>query len=517
MNGAHDRVLHVSGNPADSQILASQLERDGVRAEVVRIDDVHGLEEHSARGGRPLLVVDLPLSDPLDVAVRRYQAAHPGLQAVFRWSSGGTWHHAEDSEPLAGIARQTLRVEAARVPDPLERQRTLDRIVRGQEVLLRLSQTDFWDFAAGVRALTSAIARLVGVERVSVWEFIADDHRLRCLDLYELTPDRHSATKELADFPRYLGALRSSLMVAASDARTDPRTSEFRDDYLVPLGITAMLDAPIRCRGKVRGVLCLEHVGERRTWDVLEQCQASSAANLLAQALELRDRREVERKLELGERLGAIGRMAARLAHDFNNRLMVIEAELDLLAGDAAVQAGPFASVHAELAKARATARTLMNLHRARAATLLPIRIDRHLAALRPVLERVLGPRIALTLDVCPDEVNVAVAADDFEQVLLNLATNSRDALPQGGCVRISLEVDRDRYRACLSFVDDGSGMDPAVRACLFEPFSTTKGGRGSGVGLASVFAVVQEARGEIDVESEPGRGTRVRIELPLA
>lgn len=516
MNVAHDRVLHVCGNPADSQILASQLERDGVGAEVVRVDDVDGLEEHSARGDCALLVVDLPLSDALDAAVRRCQARQPGLQTVFRWSSGATWHHAEDSEPLAGIARQTLRVEAARIQEPAERRRTLDRIVRGQEVLLRLSQTDFWDFDAGLHTLTSALARLVGVERVSVWEFVADNRRLRCLDLYELTPDRHSGTRELTDFPRYLGALRSSLMVAAGDARTDPRTSEFRDDYLVPLGITSMLDAPIRCRGKVRGVLCLEHVGDQRSWDVLEQCQASSAASLLAQALELRDRREVERKLELGERLGAIGRMAARLAHDFNNRLVVIEAELELLAADASVQEGPLAAVHSELAKARATARTLMNLHRVRAATLSPIRIDQHLVALRPVLERVLGPRVAVSLDVCPEAVSVVVAADDFEQVLLNLATNSRDAMPEGGRVEISLEVDRARYRACLSFSDDGVGMDAATRACLFEPFATTKGGRGSGVGLASVFAVVQEARGEIEVDSDLGRGTRVRIELPL-
>jgi len=519
MNAVQHRVLHVSGNPADSQLLQSQLEHELVGAAIQRVDDVRSLTEVLQRDTPQLLVVDLPLPDEaLDLAVGRLQVERPGLNVLFRWHAGGTWQYAEDSEPLASIVRQTLRVEPARPQDAEERRRTLDRIVRGQEVLLRLSQTDFWDFEQGLRAVTTAVARLLDVERVGVWELDPAHRRLRCLDQYERSSERHSRRMELVDFPRYLRALSTSLMVAASDAREDPRTSEFKDEYLVPLGITSMLDAPIRGRGKVRGVLCIEHVGPKRAWDVIEQCHAGSAANLLAQALELRDRREVERRLEESQRLSAIGRMAARLAHDFNNRLQVIGSELERAAGEAKLPAHTLATVRAELDKARATARNLMNLQRERREPPVPLALGARLTALRPTLERLLGPSVSLELEVSPDPLHVILSAPDFEQILFNLATNARDALPRGGRLTIRLLPADSGRRATLLVEDNGTGMDAEARAHLFEPFATTKSPEhGSGLGLASVFAVVQESRGEITVDTAPGLGTRIRIDFPLA
>jgi signal transduction histidine kinase len=519
MNAVHHRVLHVSGSPADTQLLQSQLETELVGATIQRVDDVRSLVELVNSGSPELLVVDLPLGDEsLDLAVGRVQAERPELSVLFRWHAGGTWQYAEDSEPLANIVRQTLRLEPARPQDAEERRRTLDRIVRGQEVLLRLTQTDFWEFEEGLRAVTATLARLLQVERVSVWEFDPTLERLRCLDLYESTPDRHSRRQELADFPRYLRALSTSLMVATSDARQDPRTSEFADNYLTPLGITSMLDAPIRRRGKVRGVLCIEHVGPQRSWDVIEQCQASSAANLLAQALELRDRRALEHRLEESQRLAAIGRTAARLAHDFNNRLMVIGSELELAAGDGHISRSALETLRSEIEKARESARNLMNLRRERREAPVPLALGPRLEALRPSLRALLGPEIELTLVLSPEPLHVVLAAADFEQVLVNLATNARDALPRGGSVRITLTRAEAARRALLTVEDNGTGMDAETRAHLFEPFATTKSAtEGSGLGLASVFAVVQEARGEITVDSVPGLGTRFRIELPLA
>jgi len=513
------RVLHVSENPTDSQILQCQLDADILGASVERVES----ERHLAQlqgGAFDLVVVDLPLADvAFDLALARLQAAEPAMRVLFRWNVGGAWQYADGSEPLADIVRRTLQGAAPRPVDAAQRARTMDRIVRGQEVLLRLAQTDFWDFEPGLRTLTAAVARLMAVERVSVWEFDAGHRRLRCLDLYELSRDRHTQRMELSDFPHYLEALSASLMVAAHDAREDPRTREFLEGYLIPQGITSMLDAPIRSRGRVCGVVCLEHVGPARVWDVLEQCHAAAAANLMAHAIEVRDRRRVEHSLGNAERLSALGRTAARLAHDFNNRLAVIamEAELALDRGDD--PGGSWARVRGELAKASATARELMSLERPRVVPPEPVDLVAVLAGTRATLERLLGPGIELALELARGPLRVALRAEDFEQIVLNLVTNARDALRDGGRVALSLEpVPDGAPRARLVVEDDGVGMDESTRARLFEPFFTTKeGSQGSGLGLASSLASVDACGGGIRVESAPGEGTRVEVTLPLA
>lgn len=518
MTVVRHRVLHVSDDPVDSQLLQSQLAYDLVDAEIQRIEDARSLAEQVALHDRALLVVDLPVSDALNRAISRMREERPAITVLFRWQSGSTWQYADDSEPLASIVRQTLRVEPTRPQNASERRRTLDRIVRGQEVLLRLAETDFWEFEAGLHTVTAALAGLLQVERVSVWEFDASHSHLHCLDLYERTPNRHSRQQVLADFPRYLRALSTSLILAADDAREDPRTDEFKDDYLVPLGITSMLDAPIRRRGHVQGVVCVEHVGVARTWDVVDQCQIASTATLLANALELRDRRALERRLEESQRLSAIGRTASQLAHDFNNRLMLIGVEFELACEAGTLPPGTIAAVRTELEKAHVTARNLMSLNRQRPSAPTPLALGPPLTALAPALQRLLGPETTLSLDVHAAPLRVAIAGEDFEQVLVNLVTNARDALPRGGHVLVALAPTSTQERAVLRVEDNGSGMSEETRARLFEPLATTKSAdRGSGMGLASVFAVVQAARGEIWVDSAPGLGTRVRIELPLA
>ena len=513
-------VLHLTENPVEAQLLQSQVDGELAGARVKRVADAASLARSLGKGPIDLLVVDLPLwDDALDNAVARAQSEHPELAVLFRWKAAGTWHYADGTEPLAGIVRQTLRLEPARPQSAEDRQQTLARVVAAQEVFLRLAQTDFWDFEPSLRLVSAEVAELLGVERVGVWELEEEDRRLRCLDLFERTPGRHSCGKVLADHPRYVQALSTSLMIAAHDALEDPRTREFRDDYLIPLGITSMLDAPIRGRGKVRGVVCFEHVGPRRTWDVLEQCHAASAASLLAQALETRDRRRLEDRLRESERLSSIGRTAARLAHDFNNRLTVIRGEVELALQRPGGNAQSLSSVLEEVQKAGETARGLMNLHRERREPSPPVELGPILTSLRPALERLVGRGVRFELEVDPRPLRVAIAPVDFEHVLFNLVTNARDALPVGGRLRITLGPGHgDRPRALLRVEDDGIGMDEESRKHLFEPFFSSKASsEGSGLGLASVFAVVREAGGEIAVESHPGLGTCIFVELPLA
>jgi signal transduction histidine kinase len=514
------RILHLAENPAHTQLLQHQLEIEVAGAEVRRAGDTEELRAALSEGRFDILVVDLPLSDPaLDVAVAHVQAEHPRLNVLFRWETGGVWHYADASEPLSSIVRQTLQAEPARDQTAEERRHILDRLVRGQAALLRLTQTDFWDFEAGLRMLTSTVAELLAVERVSVWEIHHGRRRLHCLDLYQRSADLHSHPGDLGDYPRYMMALSSSLLLAAHDAREDPRTSEFKDEYLVPLGITSMLDAPIRSRGSVRGVVCLEHTGKQRVWDILEQCHVSAAATVLAQALELRDRRRTEERLREAEHMGSIGRLAARLAHDFNNRLTVIGCEAELALERSHADPKTWEVLFGELDKARNTARDLMNLDRERGAVPDPVDLVPILTDLRKTLQGLAAGAFTLELVTGTEPLPVAILPDDFESVVLNLVTNARDALADGGTLRVVLQAKADDdARAELVVEDDGPGMDERTRARLFEPFFTTKDRqRGSGLGLASVFAVVDEAGGSVAVESRPGAGTRIAVDLPLA
>ena len=179
-----------------------------------------------------------------------------------------------------------------------------ERWRRQQNALLELTREDLRgaDEAVGPGFL-AVVARALRVERVSVWYLSPDRAALRCVGLYESPLDRHSSGVTLTApvYPNYFRALVSEEVIAASDAATDPRTSEFRDGYLRPLGIAAMLDAPLRLAGQVRGVLCHEHVGSPRAWTADEQVFALAAANILSLAAEQAERKRAEDALRESE------------------------------------------------------------------------------------------------------------------------------------------------------------------------------------------------------------------------
>jgi diguanylate cyclase (GGDEF)-like protein len=170
--------------------------------------------------------------------------------------------------------------------------------LRHQEALVRLagSSPDSEGVAALQKELTKVAAETLDVERASIWLLDADGTELRCQTLYERSKDRHSQGLVLAaeDYPRYFEALKLGRAIDGHDARADPRTSEFAESYLTPLGITSMMDAAIRRDGHVIGVVCLEHVGEPRVWTPAEMEFAGALADQAALALAAVERRQLE-------------------------------------------------------------------------------------------------------------------------------------------------------------------------------------------------------------------------------
>jgi PAS domain S-box-containing protein len=181
-----------------------------------------------------------------------------------------------------------------------------NRHLRQNEALVKLARSD--NLASGnlkaiFQEVTEAAAQALGAERASVWLYDDQHSKLRCADLFELSLDRHTEGVELAaqDFPGYFKALEEEHTIAAHRARTDPRTSEFESTYLIPNGITSMLDAPIRVGGRMLGVLCNEHTGVARHWAFDEQNFAASVGELLSLAIETGERKKAEAELRRSE------------------------------------------------------------------------------------------------------------------------------------------------------------------------------------------------------------------------
>jgi len=226
-------------------------------------------------------------------------------------------------------------------------------------------------------------------------------------------------------------------------------------------------------------------------------------------------RRRAEAEMRRTQRLEALGRLAAGVAHDFNNLLAVMLAAVEQAAE--ALPAGD--TLRDDLADAAAAARRGRGLTRqlltfARREESQPRLLDANevVRGMQDLLRRIAGPRVQIELALAPDAGVVLADPAQAEQVLLNLVTNARDAMPGGG--RIRIETARENGDLRVSVLDTGAGIPPEVRPHLFEPFFTTKA-EGHGLGLATVYGVVTGAGGRVDVESDPGRGSAFHLRLP--
>ncbi len=245
---------------------------------------------------------------------------------------------------------------------------------------------------------------------------------------------------------------------------------------------------------------------------------------------DLSERRRVQRQLQQAQRLDAMGQVAGGVAHAFNNLLTVIVGYTEALiaATDDDDPALPMLeSIERAGASAAALTNQLLGLAGRRAAQPVPIEPDRMVAALAPVVRRLVGVDVDVVLDTAPVGA-VVVDPLELEQVILNLAINARDAMPDGGRLGLSvglvevspLEAEVHGVQpgpyVQLSVSDTGTGMDDETLTRCFEPFFTRKDrGRGTGLGLAAVHAVTTEAGGAVTVSSELGQGTTFRVWLP--
>jgi two-component system cell cycle sensor histidine kinase/response regulator CckA len=227
---------------------------------------------------------------------------------------------------------------------------------------------------------------------------------------------------------------------------------------------------------------------------------------------------ERDEQLRQAQKLETVGRLAGGVAHDFNNLLVGILGYNELALEK--INGGPGATeITGALAAAKdAAALTAQLLAHSRRQVLDPQVFDLRdtVTEITDLLRRMIDGRVEIVASLPEHEVLIKADRPQIGQVIMNLAVNASDAMPSGGRLTIEAGVDIARHRAVLTVTDEGVGMDAETAAQIYEPFFTTKGDLGTGLGLSTVHGIVVQSGGQIDVESTPGQGTTFTITLPL-
>jgi signal transduction histidine kinase len=265
---------------------------------------------------------------------------------------------------------------------------------------------------------------------------------------------------------------------------------------------------------------------------VAARTQELQSANERLQ-IEMAARERSEEALRQSQKMEALGQLAGGIAHDFNNLLTVMRGNVSSLLTEGNQPAEALIALQEISAAAERGAQLtsqILTFSRKREMHPQELDLNQVVHQVGHMLQRLLGANINLEVRCAAAPLTVHADPVMTEQVLLNLATNARDAMPQGGQLVIEaaeLEVGDDQLRdhpearpgrfACLSVTDTGIGIPPEVLPHVFEPFFTTKEpGKGTGLGLASVYGIVKQHQGWIEIENHPGQGARFKVFIPV-
>jgi len=302
----------------------------------------------------------------------------------------------------------------------------------------------------------------------------------------------------------------------------------YRDDK------TQCRDCPLRNGIQVNGIRTLESSGVfgGRTFQIGHFGIVLKGKKAMLEVFtDITERKNLEKRLHHASKMESLGTLAGGIAHDFNNILAIIQGHANLLKGshpESETRTKSLDAIATATARGTSLVQQLLRFARKTEITMEPVSVNASIRELVSLLLQTFPRSIDIVTDLDPDIPWVVADATELHQVLLNLCVNSRDAMPHGG--RLTLltrtvageEVRRQfptasaRRYVNVEIADTGLGMDERVRQRIFEPFFSTKGiGKGTGLGLATAYGIVQSHSGFIDVQSEVGRGTTFRVFLP--
>jgi hypothetical protein len=491
------RILHVEDDPRDAELVSEILLADHLDCDIVRVETREGYLAALEQGSFDLIVCDYTLpsfegGEALDLAGARWS------HIPFLFLSGTIGEERAVEALKKGATEYVLKSNLARLPSAVRRALSEAREradLRRAEEALRASEQR-------TRALmeNAKDAIVVGNTQGIIVEV-----------------NRAAGALFAGPRARFVGCHFSELLVA------DEREKARGHFQAVVAGRAPEMQETIALAANGRAVpievsASLVEIGGERL--------------VLAIVRDVSERKQLEEQFRQAQKMEAVGRLAGGVAHDFNNLLTVILGYSDVVNNQLPAE-HPLRQEVEQIRKAgeRAAALTRQLLAFSRTQVLLPQLIDvgEIVGDIDRMLRRLIGEDIELVTVCDPRTGRIKADPGQLEQLLMNLAVNARDAMPAGG--RLTIETrnvhfdeagTREHVTAqpgsylMIEVSDTGSGMDAETKAHIFEPFFTTKEkGKGTGLGLATVYGIVKQSGGFLWVSSEPGRGTTFKICLP--
>jgi signal transduction histidine kinase len=293
------------------------------------------------------------------------------------------------------------------------------------------------------------------------------------------------------------------------------------DAYLVqpaePLELAAAVNSLLRIRKAEDNLRALNTTLEQRVKDRVAELETAN----VQLKLEIDQRERAEAALVQSQKMEAVGQLTGGLAHDFNNLLTAVVGNLDLIRMRATDSRIVRHAEHAFKAAERGSKLTaqLLAFSRTQKLATVAVNLNELIEGMYELLNQALGAETTIEKKLLPGLPTVLADANQLELAILNLSINARDAMPDGGVLTITTSLDPvNAERVIICVGDTGTGMPPDVVARAFDPFFTTKPpGKGTGLGLSQVYGIVRQVGGDVTIDTAVGKGTNIRIALPVA
>ena len=422
--------------------------------------------------------------------------------------------------------------DGGEAPDPdsvaaaLQERKAFERLVsRLSTHFIELSAADI---DQGINEALQAVGEFCQVDRAYLFLFkpdgaFANTHEW-CADGIEPQIDMLQHLPAEA-FPWWVVRIQNNKVIHVADVSNMPDWAQAERTILQQQSILSIVVVPAIFRGKMLGFLGFDSVREHKSWRDEDIALLRLLGEMLVNALE-RKRSEQEELLVREQSMDSVARLAGGIAHDFNNLLAVVLNYASLLERE--LDGSPHQQLASNLIKAAkegaGLTRQLLIVGRCDVVQPVVLNPNDVLRRLADSARKTLREGIALDLKLSPKLASVRVGLPQFELAIANLVMNARDAMPDGGRLTISTSVEdlgssesnaTPGEHVVLSVSDTGCGMTPEVAERVFEPFFSTKGEVGRGLGLSTVRAIVQQAGGHMEIDSALKLGTWVRIYLP--
>jgi len=496
------RMLQVEDSESDAALIAREMERAGYDIYARRVEDGAAMRKALEEEDWDVVISDHRMGQ-FDAPAALLILQESEKDIPFLVVSGTISQDLAVGMMKSGANDYLLKSDLARLAPAVERE------IRDARTRHKRREAE-----AELRESQERLAIAMDATQLGTFDYYPQTGKI----LWSETGRRHFGLKDVIDvtYERYREAIhpddRARYEAALRSARSGPN---------------ARLAVEFRAIGIHDGV-------ERwlSAWGRVFFDAAGEPVRFIGVTLDVTSRKRLEEQFRQSQKLESVGRLAGGVAHDFNNLLTVItgysEMALSELSDDHPLR-DPLTEISAAATRASDLTRQLLTFSRRQVAHSRPIDINQLLRNFEKMLARLLGEEIELVLS--PDPAGGMFVADpgQIEQVIMNLAVNSRDAMPNGGKLIIETSrifADADFCAAHLSVKegpyvviavsDTGTGMTDEVKSHIFEPFFTTKEpGKGTGLGLSTVWGIVQQSGGTVWVYSEPGHGTTFKLLFP--